>query len=61
MAESRSKLRDLIAAFRNYADERKRPRVCPVCAEPVVPIGDGKLFACRKPACGWQGISPYRA
>ena len=49
-----------IEAFRRYGEERKRPRVCPVCGAEVTPIGDGKLFVCGSGSCGWQGTTPDR-
>jgi len=61
MAESR--LRDLFAALRQYSEERKKPRTCPVCARDVVQVGQGRegLYACRNVSCGWQGTTPDRA
>jgi hypothetical protein len=64
MAEPGEKKRGFIMsfidAFRSYAEERKRPRVCPVCGQEVRPIGDGKVFACGHASCGWQGTTPDR-
>jgi NADH pyrophosphatase NudC (nudix superfamily) len=64
MAEAGDKKRGFILsyieAFRSYAEERKRPRVCPACGHEVTPIGDGKLFACSNGSCGWQGPTPDR-
>jgi ribosomal protein L37AE/L43A len=54
------RLRELFSAVRQYADERKRPRVCPVCAHEVAQVDRG-LYACQNRSCGWQGTTPYRA
>jgi hypothetical protein len=61
MAEADDKGGGLFDALRRYAEERRRPRVCPVCGHEVAPISDGKLFACKNVACGWQGTTPDRA
>ena len=64
MAEAGDKKRGFIMsfidAFRSYAEERKRPRVCPVCGQEVQTVGDGKLFACSAASCGWRGTTPDR-
>jgi hypothetical protein len=52
--------RSFFEAIRSYAEERRRPRVCPVCGQAVTPIGDGKLFACTNASCGWEGTTPDR-
>lgn len=58
--KKRGFIMSFIDAFHSYAEERKRPRVCPVCGQEVGPIGDGEVFACRNASCGWQGTSPTR-
>jgi hypothetical protein len=58
--KKRGFIRSFIQEFRSYAEERKRPRVCPACGNEVKPIGDGTLFVCTAGSCGWQGTAPDR-
>jgi ribosomal protein L37AE/L43A len=53
-------IRSFIREYRSYAEERKRPRVCPACGNEVTPVGDDTLFVCRAGSCGWQGTAPDR-
>jgi hypothetical protein len=59
--KKRGFIRTFIDEFRSYAEERKRPRVCPACGREVTLIGDGILFVCKDDSCGWQGTTPDRA